>query len=69
MASDQVVKVQVTVVNSLGEIAYDIYEFYQNQPPVAGDSTILAVTNSGLGGGVAGDSIYRMTLKSWEDSL
>lgn len=68
MYSDQVVKVKVTVQNSLGEIAYDIYEFYQNQPPTAGNSTLKVLTNSGLGNGTSINTIYSMTLTNWEDS-
>ncbi|CDW88139.1 neurohypophysial n-terminal domain containing protein [Stylonychia lemnae] len=69
MASDQVVKVKVTVQNSLGEIAYDIYEFFQNQPPTVGNSTITVLTNPGLGNGTSIDSIFKMTLTNWEDTL
>lgn len=53
----------------MGEIAYDIYEFYQNQPPTAGNSTLSVMSNAGLGGGYAVNSIYRMTLDSWDDTV
>ena len=33
MSSDQVVKVKCTVTNSIGETAYDVYEFYINESP------------------------------------
>ena len=36
MSAIQVVKVMVTVVNSLGETAYDVSEFFLNDPPVKG---------------------------------
>jgi hypothetical protein len=33
IAATQVIKLKCTVTNSMGEIAYDIYEFFQNAPP------------------------------------
>lgn len=33
----ETVKVNVTVKNSLGDIAYDIYEFFLNDSPFSGD--------------------------------
>ena len=40
MASSQVVKVMCTVVNSVGDIANDVYEFYINGPPTSGINTL-----------------------------
>ncbi len=37
----QVIKVKVTVTNSLGDVAYDIYEFFLNDSPFVG---VLEVT-------------------------
>lgn len=35
--SRDAVKVNVTVTNSFGDIAYDIYEFFLNDSPFTGD--------------------------------
>lgn len=62
MASDQVVKVQCTVQNSNGQIAYDIYEFYQNTPPASGSMLITPLTNPALGNGTTVDSVFSAQL-------
>ncbi len=37
MGFRETVKVNVTVVNTAGDIAYDIYEFFLNDSPFTGD--------------------------------
>ena len=65
-------KVKCTVTNSLGEIAYDIYEFFQNAPPdyvsYGGSTTLTLFGDQGNGNGTAGDTIYLMNLTNWYDS-
>lgn len=36
----QVIKAKVTVTNSLGDVAYDIYEFFLNDSPFIGNLTV-----------------------------
>lgn len=66
MYSEQVVQVQCTVTNEIGEIASDIYEFYINESPVVGNTTISVL--DGNGNGTALSSIYNITLANWYDS-
>jgi len=67
LASSQVVKVKVTVTNSAGDIAYDIYEFYLNDPPVVGTLTSTVTGGSGASG-TALTSLYHLKLSDWYDS-
>jgi hypothetical protein len=50
----------------LNEIAYDIYEFYLNDPPVEGNTTLLVI--SGTGNGTSFDSWYFINMTGWYDS-
>jgi hypothetical protein len=63
------VKVNVTVKNSFGDIAYDIYEFFMNDSPFTGD---MAVNLAGLPtftqGFRAVDDLIQVNLTKWYDS-
>jgi len=45
MGFRETVKVNVTVTNSFGDVAYDIYEFFLNDSPFTGD---MAVSVAGV---------------------
>lgn len=74
MSSTQVVKVQCTVTNSFGQIAYDVYEFYLNSPPTVGVSVVSLVSNTSVYtntswpyyvNGTAPFSKYEITMTNW----
>lgn len=52
-----------TVTNSIGEIAYDIYEFYLNEAPQSGITNFTVVGETGSG--TAPTSLYNLTLSNW----
>jgi hypothetical protein len=45
MGFRETVKVNVTVTNSFGDIAYDIYEFFLNDSPFTGDMAVSVAGN------------------------
>ena len=55
-------KVKCTVTNSLGEISYDIYEFFLNDSPFLGEITITKVGEASNSTGSAIDTIWRIDL-------
>ncbi len=76
------VKVKCTVTNSIGEIAYDIYEFFQNPPPdqlaldarttfdkygALGTAPNCSLTNLTVCNGTTGDTIWRLNATNWQD--
>jgi hypothetical protein len=67
LASDEVVKVQCTVTNTAGDIAYDIYEFYINDSPHAGTIEIDFDGVVKLTGNAV-DSLVHVNLGTWYDS-
>jgi hypothetical protein len=42
------VKVNITVKNTMGDIAYDIYEFFVNDSPFANDMDVSEASNSSI---------------------
>lgn len=52
----------------MGDIAYDIYEFFQNQPPEEGNNTLWVLNSIGLGSGKTIDSLYKMDIDKWSDN-
>ena len=71
IAATQVVKVKCTVTNSIGEIAYDIYEFFQNAPPdqlaLGAVTTFNMLGAPGKGNGTTGDTIWYVNATNWQD--
>ncbi len=66
---NQVIKLKVTVINSLNEIAYDVYEFFQNSPPAVGNLTLSIANGSlGSGNGTSVDTLFKFSLQSWADT-
>jgi hypothetical protein len=58
----------VTVTNTIGEIAYDYYEFFVNDAPVTGAMTFKADGSTDfLNRIVPIDSLNEITLSSWYD--
>lgn len=57
--SRDAVKVNVTVTNSYGDIAYDIYEFFLNDSPFTGD----------MGANVAGNYIATSSFQAVNDLI
>ena len=57
MQSSDVVKVNITVTNSMGDVAYDIYEFYMTDAPFAGSMTISLVGEAYNSTGYSVDSL------------
>lgn len=53
-----VVKVQCTVTNNLGEIAYDIYEFYVNDSPFIGNTTYTKLNELSNSTGTTVDTLW-----------
>lgn len=68
ISQTQVVKVKCTVSNSKGEKAYDIYEFFLNDSPFAGDIQISKVGESVNSTGTTVDTTWRIDLTNWYDS-
>ena len=58
ISSKQVIKVNVTVMNTANEIAYDIYEFYLNDSPFVGDMVITKVGEASNSTGTAVDTLW-----------
>ncbi len=60
-----------TVTNSIGEIAYDIYEFFQNAPPdqlaLGANTTFEKFGAISVGNGTTGDTIWRLNVTNWQD--
>lgn len=70
MASNQVVKVMCTVVNSVGDIANDVYEFYINSPPITGSNNLTVFDKYGnnmilVSNGTVPYQQYKITLNNW----
>jgi hypothetical protein len=69
MGFRETVKVNVTVTNSFGDVAYDIYEFFLNDSPFTGD---MAVSVAGVPTVTttfkAVDHLIMVNLTKWYDS-
>jgi len=62
-------KVNVTVINSFGDIAYDIYEFFLNDSPFVGEMGASVADNSLITSNFkAVDHVLRVNLTRWYDS-
>jgi hypothetical protein len=58
----QVIKVQCSAVNTAGEVAYDIYEFYLNDSPFLGNLTVSLVGEADNSTGTSVDSLWLINL-------
>lgn len=59
----------MTVTNSIGDIAYDIYEFFLNDSPFTGEMGIAIANNLTVGTGFSAvDDVLRVNLTKWYDS-
>ena len=67
VGADSPIKVKVTVKNSLGDIAYDFYEFYINDPPNVGTTTYKILNEPDNSKGTAMESLWRISLSGWYD--
>ena len=76
MSSNQVVKVQCTVTNSMGDLAYDIYEFYLNTPPnkgtmevfIVGDNSEIELTNNNAYMIQPLTTVLHIKIRDWYDT-
>lgn len=66
--STTAVKIMCTVNNSLGDVDYDIYEFYINSPPNVGTMNLTIDGLSDITQGSAASSLYHMNLQNWYDN-
>jgi hypothetical protein len=65
----QAAKVNVTVTNSKGDIAYDIYEFFVNNSPFVGDMGLQVAGNPYKTSGFSAvDDLLQINLTKWYDS-
>lgn len=65
----ETVKVNVTVKNSIGDIAYDIYEFFLNDSPFTGDMAVQVAGNwQATSGFQAATDLLQVNLTKWYDS-
>jgi len=46
ISATQVIKAKVTVTNTAGDVAYDIYEFFLNDSPFIGDFALTATNQN-----------------------
>lgn len=62
-------KVNITVTNSKGDIAYDIYEFFLNDSPFTGDMGVAVANDPTITSGFkAVDHLLQVNLTRWYDS-
>jgi hypothetical protein len=65
----ETVKVNVTVRNTAGDIAYDIYEFFVNDSPFVNDMDVAVADMPSITAGFkAIDHLIRVNLTKWYDS-
>lgn len=60
--------VQVTVTNTKGEIAYDLYEFFLNNSPFIGKYNIMVAGNPTKTTISCVDDLIQVNLINWYDS-
>ncbi len=68
MGYRETVKVNVTVWNTMGDIAYDIYEFFVNDSPFVNDMDVSVAGMASITTFKAVDHFLRVNLTKWYDS-
>lgn len=69
MGFRETVKVNVTVTNTEGDIAYDIYEFFLNDSPFTGDMSVAVADQPTITSNFkAVDHLIKVNLTKWYDS-
>lgn len=69
MGFRETVKVNVTVTNTAGDIAYDIYEFFLNDSPFTGDMAVQVADQPLITSAFkAVDHLIQVNLTKWYDS-
>lgn len=58
----------MTVTNSLGEVAFDLVEFFLNDSPFVGNMTISLVDEPATSKGTSMRSLFQINLTKWYDS-